>query len=86
MAVTVYAFISSDAEIRGLSLDRTGRNIPADEQLSFWLANAVFPMTIQHLAKHVPDADAALHDLKVHGYHLYRTTAQVIPFTRKLAS
>jgi hypothetical protein len=86
MAITVYAFVSSDPEIRGLSLDRGGCNIPADEQLSFWLADAVFPMTAQHVAKHVPDPHIALRDLKLRGYHLFRTTAQVIPFPRKLAS
>ena len=86
MAISVYAFVSSDPEIRGLSLDRTGCNIPSDEQLSFWLADAVFPMTAQHVGKHVPDAAVAIRDLKVRGYHLFRTTAQVIPFPRQLAS
>jgi len=86
MAVTVYAFVSSDPEIRGLSLDRSGRNIPADEQLSFWPAGAVLPMTAPHIAKHAPDARIALRDLKLRGYHLFRTTAQVIPFPKKLAS
>jgi hypothetical protein len=86
MAVTVYTFVSSDSEIRGLSLDRTGSNIPADEQLSFWLADAVFPMTEHHVAEHVRDPGIALRDLKLRGYHLFRTTAQVLPFPRKLAS
>lgn len=86
MLPTVFAFVSSDPEIRGLSVDRSGRNIPADEQLSFWLADAVFPMTAHHVAKHVPDAGLALRDLKLHGYHLFRTTAQLIPFPRKLAA
>ena len=83
---TVFAFVSSDPEIRGLSFDSSGCNIPADEQLSFWLADAVFPMTAHDVAKHVPDVSIALRDLKLRGYHLFRTTAQVISFPRKLAA
>jgi hypothetical protein len=84
MASTVYVFVSSDPDIRDVSLDRSGRNIPADERLSFWLADAVFPMTADHVARHVPDAGTALRDLKMRGYHLFRANARVLPLQPRL--
>jgi hypothetical protein len=82
MAQSVYVFVSSDPAIRGLSLSVTGRNIPQDEQLSFWPAGAVVPMTAEQVARYVPDPTIALQDLQVRGYHLFRTSAKVLPFSR----
>ena len=82
MAQSVYVFESSDPAIRGVSLDRSGRNIPQDEQLSFWRAGAVFPMSAQHVPSYVPEPPGALRDLQVRGYHLFRMTARVLSLPR----
>ena len=73
---SVYAFLSSDPDIRGLSIDPSGRNIPADEQLSFDLSNAVIPFNTTHIARYVPDTVLAMRDLKLRGYHLFREVSR----------
>ena len=69
---SVYVLLSSDPDIRGLSIDPSGRNIPADEQLSFDPSCAVIPFVSTHIARYVPDTVLAMRDLKLRGYHLFR--------------
>ena len=73
----VYVFTSSDGGQLGLSVKPDGSNLPSSVS---WEHRDIIPMTATSLSRYVQQAEVALANLIMRGYHLLRLTAQVVPF------
>jgi hypothetical protein len=73
----VYVFASSNGELLGLSVKPDGSNLPSNVT---WDHRDVVPMTATSLSRYVQQAEIALTNLIMRGYHLSRLTAQIVRF------
>jgi hypothetical protein len=76
----VYVFICSDPAVRGLSLDRDGKNLPKLESGSVWMPIVATTLALEHLRRHALDPDLAVLNLRTKGYHVARITAEILEF------
>ena len=70
-----FVFITADPQLRGLSLLRTGENLPRT-----WSPFVMASLTLDNLKRHALDPELALLNLKTKGFHIARITAQVLQF------
>jgi hypothetical protein len=75
-----YIFGSDDPEMRGLSLERDGHNLPRLAGNSSWTPLAVAALTLENLQRHTLDPGLALLNLKTKGFHFARVRARMLPF------
>jgi len=78
----VYVFISDNHEFYCFSVVSDGSNIPTGTGVAIWKKREEIPLTAAALAKYAKDQDAqnAITNLIVRGYHITRISAEVIPF------
>lgn len=77
--INVYVFVSG-SRVNGLTLDRSGRNLPELENNSAWVPAFVTTLTVADLQRHTLDAQGALRDLQTRGFHIAPLTAQMVQF------
>ena len=77
-ALVVYVFICSHPAVRGLSLERDGKNLPKLEGGSVWTPIAATTFAFENLKRHVLDPDLAILNLRTKGYHVARIAAEIL--------
>jgi hypothetical protein len=75
-----FVFITADPQLRGLSLMRTGENLPRLMDNRTWSPFVMASLTLDNLKPHALDPELALLNLKTKGFHIARITAQVLQF------
>jgi hypothetical protein len=78
-----FVFISRGSTVRGLSLLRSGENLPRLIDNAAWAPFVVASLTLDNLRRHSRDPELALLNLKTKGFHIARLTAQVLPFRQR---
>jgi hypothetical protein len=73
----LYVFASKSGELLGLTVKSDGSNLSSNAS---WEHRDVIPMTATSLSRYVQQAEIALANLIMRGYHLSRLTAQIVPF------
>jgi hypothetical protein len=78
----VYVFLSSESDVRGLSTQPDGANLPSLGNGAAWLQQDATSMTSKALADYVRDPQAAMTSLIMRGFYTSPITAKVIPFRK----
>jgi hypothetical protein len=81
-ALRVFVFQCEGTECHALTLYRAAHNLPAGSCTGRWVFRAQLLMTPQSLATIPIDSNAAMADLRQHGYHLTRIPSKIILFPR----
>ena len=81
-ALSIFVFQCGDTDLYALTLYRSGDNLPAEECEASWIYRAKLLMTRQSLETLPLDPEAAIADLKEHGFFLARFSSGIITFPR----
>jgi hypothetical protein len=81
-ALGIFVFQCAETDLYALTLYRSGDNLPANACEGSWTFRARLLMTKQSLETLPLDAEAAMADLKQHGFFLARFSSGIITFPR----
>ena len=76
----IYVFLSADRGTVGLTVVADGSNLPSTDSATGWMHYDVIPMTMNYLSRYTDEPDLAHAGLNTRGFHLSRTSGNIILF------
>jgi hypothetical protein len=73
----VYVFVSTNRALYALTVQADGANLPRVEDAAPWVRIDAIPMLSASVMKYARNAEIAMTNLIMRGYHLARITADV---------